>query len=200
MKSSYNFRALLMLVVMALAAPVWADGKGRDKPPEAQPGSVVNNKGGDGGTGIGVGVGISTSAAASVSGASAHNAGNTVTITESQRAVSSAVAAGLAASNGTCMGSSSVGAQGLTAGLSFGTTWTDAGCDARYDAQALQAIGQPTAALARLCQKGEIAQALAAAGTPCPGTAKSAAAPAAIAVVAEHTDPIIRRRLGLPPL
>lgn len=164
----------------------------------------------EGGTGIGVGVGIAAqhqnATAIGVntnrndSNASAANS-VTITNTESQRPVSSAIAAGLAAANGTCMGSSSVGAQGLTAGLSFGTTWTDGGCDARYDAQALQAAGMPDAAVARLCQKAEIAAAMEKAGRTCPGAkAKTASAPAAAPTMAEYTDPLIRRRLGLPPL
>ena len=118
--------------------------------------------------------------------------------------VATAYAAPLAASNGTCMGSTSAGVQGMSAGLSFGTTWTDNGCDARYDATALVAAGQPKAAIARLCLKAEIRQAMADAGTPCPGAQQRAAigggssdAPAAQVA---YTDPIIRQRLGLPPL
>lgn len=84
--------------------------------------------------------------------------------------VSTAYAAPLTATNGTCMGSSSAGAQGAALGVSFGTTWTDTSCDIRYDAEALRAAGLPIAARARLCQKPEIAKAMEAAGTPCPGT------------------------------
>lgn len=82
--------------------------------------------------------------------------------------VATAYAAPLTASNGTCMGSSSAGAQGAALGVSFGTTWTDSSCDIRYDAEALRAAGLPIAARARLCQKPEIAKAMEAAGTPCP--------------------------------
>jgi hypothetical protein len=84
--------------------------------------------------------------------------------------VATAYAAPLTASNGTCMGSSSAGAQGAALGVSFGTTWTDSSCDIRYDAEALRAAGLPIAARARLCQKPEIAKAMEAAGTPCPGS------------------------------
>lgn len=82
--------------------------------------------------------------------------------------VSTAYAAPLTATNGTCMGSSSAGAQGAALGVSFGTTWTDTSCDIRYDAEALRAASMPRAAIARLCQKAEIAKAMEAAGTPCP--------------------------------
>lgn len=119
--------------------------------------------------------------------------------------VATAYAAPLAASNGTCMGSTSAGVQGMSAGVSFGTTWTDNGCDARYDATALVAAGQPKAAIARLCLKPEIRQAMADAGTPCPGAQQKAAAIGggssdAPAARVAYTDPIIRARLGLPPL
>lgn len=124
--------------------------------------------------------------------------------------VATAYAAPLAASNGTCMGSSSGGAQGPGFGVSFGSTWTDSSCDMRYDAEALRAAGLPGAAQARLCQKPEIAAAMDAAGTPCPGAKKSAAAPAApvTAVPAPQvqtsqyvgSDPIVMQRLGLAPL
>lgn len=121
--------------------------------------------------------------------------------------VATAYAAPLTASNGTCMGSSSGGAQGPGFGVSFGSTWTDSSCDMRYDAEALRAAGQPAAAIARLCQKPEIAAAMEAAGTKCPGKAKTAAAPAVQTLPVaeqqakyEHTDPIVRARLGLAPL
>lgn len=125
--------------------------------------------------------------------------------------VATAYAAPLAASNGTCMGSSSAGAQGVGFGLSIGSTWTDSSCDMRYDAEALRAAGLPGAAQARLCQKPEIAKAMEAAGTPCPGAKKAAAVtqPAPVAEVPAPavktsqyvgSDPIVMQRLGLAPL
>lgn len=83
--------------------------------------------------------------------------------------VATAYAAPVVASNGTCMGSSSGGGQGAAIGISFATTWTDSSCDIRYDAEALRAAGLKRAAQARLCQKADIAKAMEAAGTPCPG-------------------------------
>lgn len=92
--------------------------------------------------------------------------------------VASAWAAPLTSANGTCMGSTSAGAQGVTIGVSFGTTWTDSGCDARYDAIALQQIGERAAARARLCLKPEIAEAFKRSGHPCEGEpAKAASVP-----------------------
>lgn len=134
--------------------------------------------------------------------------GDTVTYQARRREAATAYAAPLAASNGTCMGSSSVGGQGAAFGISFGTTWRDSDCDMRYDAQALQSVGMADAAVARLCQKAEIASAMEAAGTPCPlaqsNSTASAVASTSSSTVAStsvtYTDPIIRARLGLPPL
>lgn len=93
-----------------------------------------------------------------------------------------ATAPGLSAANGTCMGSSSLGGQGASFGFAVGSTWTDSGCDARYDAEALRAAMQPAAAMARLCMKKEIAQAMEAAGNPCKSAkiSTSNSAPAAV--------------------
>lgn len=135
--------------------------------------------------------------------------GDTVYAPAQERApVATAYAPALATSNGTCMGSTSAGGQGSAFGLSFGTTWTDASCDTRYDAEALRAAGQPRAALARLCQKADIAKSMEAAGTPCPnakGTNVSVGAPITdkedVALRSgEPLDPFVRSRLGLPPL
>ncbi|AMM23197.1 hypothetical protein [Variovorax sp. PAMC 28711] len=95
---------------------------------------------------------------------------STVYEAQARNPVSTAYAAPLTSANGTCMGSSSAGAQGVSMGVSFGTTWTDSGCDARYDAIALSQIGEREAAKARLCLKPEIAKAFEAAGKPCPGS------------------------------
>ena len=92
---------------------------------------------------------------------------------QARNPVASAWAAPLAASNGTCMGSTSAGAQGVTIGLSVGTTWTDENCNARYDAIAIKALGHERAAWARLCQQPAIRKAYEAAGTPCPSDSTS---------------------------
>lgn len=132
--------------------------------------------GGTGGTG-----GTANSHATSSSGGNVINTALTVqgdTVTYQAQArdpVSTAYAAPLAAANGTCMGSSSAGAQGIGFGLSLGTTWRDDGCDARYDAVALQAIGETVAARVRLCLKPEIAEAFERAGKPCPSSTRKTA-------------------------
>ena len=110
--------------------------------------------------------------------------------------VATATAPALAVSNGTCMGSTSGGVQGVSFGVSVGGTWVDAGCDARYDTILLQTMGLSGVAKQRICQKPEVAKAMRDAGESC------AATPSASAAVEQpqYTDPIIRRRLGLAPL
>ena len=109
--------------------------------------------------------------------------------------VSTAYSAGLATSNGTCLGSASGGVQGAAVGISLASTKLDTGCDIRYDAAALRAAGHSDAADARLCQKPEIAEAFAAAGKPCTDKRKSAMK----TTTAEYTgsDPIVKARLGI---
>lgn len=121
--------------------------------------------------------------------------------------VATAYAAPLTSSNGTCMGSTSGGGQAPVFGVSFATTWTDSGCDARYDATALVQAGMQKAAIERLCLKPEIAQAMKTAGTPCEADRAKPSVPARKAAEADtapsqvvYADPIIRARLGLPPL
>lgn len=125
--------------------------------------------------------------------------------------VATAYAAPLVAGTGTCMGSTTVGGQGMTIGISVGSTWEDHGCTMRSNAATLFTMGQQKAAVALLCQDKSIAQAMTTAGTPCPGSTSKAAP--AVALASEHkatpaesaagytgTDPIVRARLGLPPL
>lgn len=133
-------------------------------------------------------------------------AGDNVTYEAARIPVATAYAAGLTASNGTCMGSTSAGGQGMSFGFSVGTTWKDGSCDRRYNAQALAAVGQSKAAVALLCQDPEIKAAMETAGTPCAATSVAKAAAAqqqaeADAVArSEPLDALVRSRIGLPPL
>lgn len=116
--------------------------------------------------------------------------GDTVTYQAQQRdPVASAWAAPLTSGSNTCMGSSSGGAQGVTFGVSFGTTWQDDNCNARFDAQALNSLGLRSAAIARLCQRTDNAKAIEAAGGKCPAQADTAK-PTSAAEVAT-TSPFI---------
>lgn len=170
--------------------------------------------GGAGGTGIGVGIAgaAATSNATAVAaqtqgqqqgqtqqalGGNAHSVsgGNTQSVNvaaQERDPVATAYAPSLTATNGTCLGSASGGIQGAAVGFAFGSTHVDAGCDARYDASALRAAGHARAADARLCQKPEIAEAMAAAGTPCTDARKTA--PAKVSGYS-GTDPIVLARM-----
>lgn len=108
--------------------------------------------------------------------------------------VSTAYAPALAAHN--CLGSASGGAQGAAFGFSIGSTKLDQDCNARADADALSRMGKPRAALARLCQREDIAKAIEASGEQCP---TKPAQPVSAVKTADYTgdDPIVRARLGL---
>ena len=191
-------RTLLSLAILAaMSTSAMASGIG----------NTFNQPTANGGKG---GEATATAGAAAVAGAAAKatvtssnlnvvsaNSNNSVAVhgdVEARNPVASAVATGLVASNGTCMGSTSAGAQGVTIGLSVGTTWTDESCDARFDAQSLVSLGQPTAALARLCQKAEIAKAIEASGQTCPGAAKAKADAKAAGYTGN--DPYVLQRLA----
>lgn len=117
-----------------------------------------------------------------------------VTVEAQERGpVSTAYAPALAAHN--CLGSTSGGAQGAAFGFSIGSTKLDQDCNARADADALSRMGKPRAALARLCQREDIAKAIEASGEQCPAPAK----PVSAVKTADYTgsDPIVKARLGL---
>lgn len=83
--------------------------------------------------------------------------------------VNSAYSAGLTSSNGTCMGSSSIGLTGPGFSATGGTTWKDSDCSKRYTAEALRASGLNSVAMGVLCQIGDVK---AAAPKMCNDTAK----------------------------
>ena len=87
--------------------------------------------------------------------------------------MSTAYAAPLVSSDDTCMGSSTAGAQGVSFGVSLGSTWQDDDCVRRKDARELHNMGMKVAALALMCQNTNVAKAMAMAGTPCPGGQKT---------------------------
>lgn len=95
--------------------------------------------------------------------------------------VSTAYAAQLTTGEDTCMGSSSVGAQAVTFGLSFGTTWQDDNCRRLKNSRQLVALGFHRAATALMCVDEDVRAAMIAAGTPCPNgeVAAAVAAPPA---------------------
>lgn len=117
---------------------------------------------------------------AAVSGAVSNNI-QYVSEAQKRNPVSTAWAPALTSSNGTCMGSTSAGGQGVTVGLSFGTTWTDEACNSRYDAISLNALGLREAAIERLCQRDDMRKAIEASGGKCKAEGEASNKSSAIA-------------------
>ncbi len=69
-----------------------------------------------------------------------------------------AYAPSLTTSNGTCMGSSSVGGSGPGIGFSVGSTWTDSGCTHRYNAEMLYNLGYKEVAVKIMCREESVAE------------------------------------------
>jgi hypothetical protein len=93
---------------------------------------------------------------------------NTSNVSNYQRApVATAFAAPLTSGIDTCMGSSSMGIQGIGFGVSVGSTWTDDNCKRLKNSVRLQSMGFNAAALALMCQEPTVSKAMRVAGTPC---------------------------------
>lgn len=115
-----------------------------------------------GGTG-GTGVGGSQSQSATTGSQSIY------VEAQKRNPVATAYAAPLVAADDTCMGSSSVGAQGIGLGLSVGSTWKDDDCVRRKDAREIHNMGFKPAAITLMCQNAQVRKAMSDAGTPCVG-------------------------------
>lgn len=71
-------------------------------------------------------------------------------------AASSAFGPALTSSNDTCMGSSSMGASGMSFGVALGSTWTDKNCMMLKNARELWNQGKHPAAMALMCTDDDI--------------------------------------------
>ncbi len=110
----------------------------------------------------------------------------------------------------TCMGSMSIGLSFPGFGATGGTTLVDQACVRRLDAREFRAMGMNDVALALLCQSEANRRAVESAGHMCPGMMKTATAasttalasaePAALGDDEKYRDPLVRQRMGLPPL
>jgi hypothetical protein len=107
----------------------------------------------------------SSSSAAGGAGGSASSSTSVNSSVNIDSAASSAYAPPLTSSNDTCMGSSSVGGQGVGFGLSLGTTWEDEDCRRRKNARFMYNMGQDHLAIAMMCKDSEVYDAIAAVGT-----------------------------------
>lgn len=127
--------------------------------------------GGQGGTAYGGQGGRGGAGGHSYSDANVENSNNasqTVNVEAQQRnPVSTAYAPPLAVGEDTCMGSSSIGGQGVGFGISIGTSWTDENCQRLKNSRQLAALGYRKASVALLCVNDDVARAMAAAGLPC---------------------------------
>ena len=119
--------------------------------------------------------------------------------TSTIRNVPSVNAAPLTSSNDTCMGSTSgsVNVAGFGAGL--GTTWTDQNCKMLKNSRELWNMGMKAAALALMCTDPMNREALELTGFKCPQS-KQESKQVVQGNGERYTDPIVRARLGLPPL
>lgn len=97
-----------------------------------------------------------------------NNSSQSVNTYNERNPVSTAYAAPLAVGEDTCMGSSSMGAQAVSFGLSIGTTWQDANCQRLKNSRQLVALGYQRAATALMCVDDDVRHAMAEVGTPCP--------------------------------
>lgn len=97
--------------------------------------------------------------------------------------VATAYAPPIIATEDTCMGSSTVGGQSMTFGVSVGVVWQDDNCRRIKNARQLAAMGYRRAAVQLLCVDDEVRAAMSAAGTPCPGDQRE------ISAVAEPAPP-----------
>lgn len=115
--------------------------------------NTANQSIGSGPTAQGLATARSTSSATNTAsggqgGSSASQGGAATLVQQYQRdPVSSALAAPLTFSQGTCYVSASAGGQGVTFGLSLAVPFEDKACTARATAQALNALGERAAAL-----------------------------------------------------
>jgi hypothetical protein len=112
----------------------------------------------------------------------------------------------LVSSNDTCMGSTSGSVNIAGLGIGGGTSWVDGNCKMLKNSRELWNMGMKAAALALMCTDTANREALELTGFECPQTTKAKADQAAATKAAaaaqqpEYTDPIVRARLGLPPI
>lgn len=111
----------------------------------------------------------------------------------------------LVSSNDTCMGSASGGINAPGFGLSLGKTYNDDNCVMLKNSRELWNMGMKGAAMALMCNDTKNKEALELTGYECPQTTRDRHGNVALQRAVQpsqeqYTDPIVRARLGLPPL
>lgn len=121
---------------------------------------------------------------------------NQQSVNSSYRAAASTAYAPAIYPTAPCMGSSAIGGQGMSFGFSVGTAWKDEDCNFREDIRTVAVVlGDVQTAEEMECGKAAYREARARMARPCREVmATSQAQPV------EYRDPLVRRRLGLPPL
>jgi hypothetical protein len=174
-----------------------------------------NATGGAGGVGVGGSGGVADQGQ-NQSSANTNNVGgnnSTYTSNESRIPVATAYAPNIAPT-APCMGSTSGGVQGMSVGVSIGSTWIDHDCTRRETVRVVAEVLHDTAtAESIMCNDKEYAAARAAGGRPCFSNVPAPVAASPVASVAStvsvasteardaaNPDPFVRSRLGLPPL
>lgn len=128
--------------------------------------------------------------------ASSNNSSQSTVVQAAERNTSSAYAPTIAPT-ALCMGSTSGGVQGASFGVSLGGTWTDTNCMLLEQVRTVSIVlNDPILAAEMMCGMDAYREARIRIGKPCISTKSSEAAQPK----PEYTDPIIRSRLGLPPL
>lgn len=115
--------------------------------------------------------------------------------TQTVKNVPSVSGPALTSSNDTCMGAVSGSANGPGFGISLGKSYVDENCKMLKNSRELWNMGMKAAALALMCTDEANRTALELTGYECPQTTKAREAKSE-----QYTDPIVRHRLGLPPL
>jgi hypothetical protein len=114
--------------------------------------------------------GNSTASQATTQSNAGNNTQTTVSINQAAQArnpASTAYAAPLTAGVDTCMGSTSVGGQGITFGFSAASTWTDRNCVRLKNSRELNAMGMTQVACELLAEDKDVAEAMRKAGGSC---------------------------------
>lgn len=138
-------------------------------PPPANQGPTEYNGNGQGQQQANANTVTATGKAKAKAKAKAQSSGNSVVVGADGRRipVATAYAAGLAASNGTCLGSASGGVQFVPFGISGASTKEDKGCNLRYNAEMLRSLGMEDAAVAVMCEDEYVRRAMTATGRSC---------------------------------
>jgi hypothetical protein len=112
--------------------------------------------------GTGTGTATSTGGALNLDSHAVYN-----TSSENKYAVGTAIGPALTSSNDTCMGSTSAGVQGMSVGVSIGSTWEDHNCKMLKNSREMWNMGMRGAAIKLLCQDEDNRFALESTGIDC---------------------------------